>query len=301
MKGLSFIFTLLFLFTASSPVWPRYDDVEVTASDDTDNTDKYEQTDKPKRLFRPKFNGSFLGWQENAGVRGQIWRFMKHPQGLEIDLGFSRSSFANIFFDNPTNTDAAQSLQDLRVADNMWGPKIGFRLGKAYLDIHFSPYWGNTNALYIEATSGVWMWGDREGDNPVYIKSGIFFYGSFLSFKDPVFNLFNISSYENQELSKINSGWGYVHLGLGMPVIIGVRIGNIPLGDTLRLHRIDINLGVYARAGVLLPTHPSLSFGVLGPNLDIFFREEFGLYLNLHSYKTGYNTTQLDFGVRFKF
>lgn len=295
MKQIALIVFLVTVLTI--PGWTRY-------GEDSKEDSNYDSGDS---YYPEQRERDFLGWQENAGIRGQIWQFMRDPQGLSIQVGMSKAKYNNIFWGTNDErlglTDDSGDLLNLLIgADRMWGPKVGFKLGAAYLDLFFSPYWGNTNTLYIEAESGVWMLADSDDYTGLSYRVGIFFYGSVLSFKNSILpDPSWVTSYTYSEAMQLNGGWGYVNVGLGAPAMIGYKVVNIPIGDVFTLPYFQILFGVFIRAGVLLPNFVDFGWGLLGPDLKLSFVDHLSVYMKLRPFKTSYHTARFEFGLEVDF
>ncbi len=308
MKNIISLIVLIVFLHMFSLSWARYGDEDSETTDDSYYVEEPSDysTASERKTFQPKSKGSFLGWQENAGVRGQIYRFLKNPEGLQISLGMAQARYNNYFWgtnaDNPYLTkDSADMLNNLIVADRMWGPKLGLQLGAAYLDLFVSPYWGNTNTLYIEAESGVWLARDLEDVSGISYQVGLNFYGAVLSFKNPIIDPLLVTSYTYEEAMQVNGGLGYVLVGLGAPAMIGLKVVNIPIGSLFTMPAFKIMFGLFVRAGVIFPNYVDFGWGLLGPDVKLTFLPHLSAYMHLRPYKTSYNTARIEFGLEYDF
>jgi len=193
------------------------------------------------------------------GLSDQARDFLRNPTGLTLVLGFGHYSWYNIGEEHAKYT-GTEDIRELfpENAESMWGFRVGFELGKSFVNLRFSPYIGS-GALYIEAETGIHLIDPLEmRKSPIFALSTLYFFGTMLSFEDPVIDVSKSNQYSEDDLSHYNNGSGFTSTGIAWSLQLGFRIGPV-----------SVSGGFLASASVVLPDHPLAGLGWLGPNFDV--------------------------------
>lgn len=243
---------------------------------------------------------SLMRADDENELRRNVFKFvMDGADGLYITAGYGQANYVDMFLAQ-TNT-ISNDLDDLlyRNANNVQFIHLGLELGKSFVDLRVAPYISPaTNILFIEAESGAWIIGPKKRKKKsVALDIGVVFFGSVITFQTPLISKTEVTNFLPSEVSKFNSGIGLVNVGIGVPIIIAFNFGKI----------VHINFGVYGRMGVALPYTDvfhslTLSYGIIGPNVEIMIiPKKLGLYFHLKPYKSCYDMTYWEAGLRIGF
>jgi len=173
-------------------------------------------------------------------------------------LGFGYYSWADLNADT-VEYSGSEDIRKLfpKNAENMWGFRFGFELGKSFVNLRVAPYIG-ADALYIEAETGVHMIDPTPARDEIFFaRSTFYFWGSMLSFSRPVISAAQASQFSGDDIEHYNGGHGFTATGIATAFQIGLRIGPF-----------SIMGGFMASASVVLPDHPLAALGWLGPNIQ---------------------------------
>ncbi len=192
------------------------------------------------------------------GLSDQARDFLRNPEGLTLVLGFGYYSWADLNADT-VEYSGSEDIRKLfpKHAENMWGFRFGFELGKSFVNLRVAPYIG-ADALYIEAETGVHMIDPVPvRDEIFFARSTFYFWGSMLSFSRPVISAAQAEHFSGDDIEHYNGGHGFTATGIATAFQIGLRIGPF-----------SIMGGFMASASVVLPDHPLAALGWLGPNIQ---------------------------------
>lgn len=223
----------------------------------------------------PQASGGWADWlfpEDSPGTRGAVYRYLRRPSDLTLTFGLAYLSYFSLI-GNWYDTDEADQVADpvrqiAHRADGLGAWRLGFQVGRSYLDLRLSPRWGGTRdlvriddwndppteivlatyepnqAFVLEARTGYRYDTAAEEDG---LELSLEFYGTYLTLQEPL-TLGTVT--HNQALS-FGAGTGFVQIGLGFPVSWGFAI---PLEDLSPWTRaLELRAGLLPRLGVLVP------------------------------------------------
>ncbi len=267
----------------------------------TDNESSGSRTERRTSASRVFNSGS--RYEEIRSVREELFDFLRRPEGLSVSVGYSRMGYGNYFDWQMTETNDIDTLL-FHNAEFMNGFQLGFALGNSFINLRISPYMpGTPNLLYLEAETGVWFLGNNQIPRTgFFYKVGFIFFGSLLSFKEPLITASQINVYDSTIITRFNNGLGMTYVASTLPSAIGFNILDI----------VRVEMGAYIRLGVILPVQFVLGIGIIGPNVTInFIPGKLSAYLNWRpfkiynsgeqNYSLFYDMTAMDIGLTYHF
>lgn len=236
----------------------------LSADDEREPDEIFSSSSSSQQASRTRASESRRGSSSAAskkvyGLSDQAMDFLRNPKGLTLVLGFGYYTWYN-FGDDARPYTASDDIRKLfpQNAEDMLGFRFGIELGKSFVNLRVAPYLGD-DALYIEAETGMHLFdplmSKRES---IFVQSTLYFWGSMLSFSQPVISAAQASQFSADDIEHYNGGHGFTATGIAFSLQLGFRIGPV-----------SVMGGFMASASVVLPDHPLAALGWLGPNVQV--------------------------------
>lgn len=275
------LFVIAPLSLYSEPLEIDGSDSEVTEVVETDL--QAETSDTNKETVNP----------EDFSIRWRVWLFMKNPKGLEVDLGYGVMMYRNLMLETAYKDLSAidKLLYDANIELQYF--RFGVEIGHSFVTGRISPNMpGSTNLFYMEVESGVWLYNRRELKKGLTANSGFYFFGSVLSFSEPIIDPADVKNYNPFDVQAFNSGLGMAIVGSAIPATLDLNIANI----------VYVSIGAYLKLSIVLPYYVNLVYGIIGPDIKIFVvPNKLAIYFNMRPYRNTEDMSYMEGGLKWAF